>query len=80
MLVFDGLLIAFSPFLLHDHFHFSFGVFDYGSLYFDVVARNEWVTPKGVFTRPNLVYVAEVEYVTRTHIFEVGNGEDVAWS
>lgn len=80
MLILDSLLVTLSPFFLEDHFHFPFGVFYYGSLYFDVVARNEWVTSEGVFTRPDFMYVTKVEYVTNMDVFEVRNGEDVAWS
>lgn len=50
MLILDGLLVSFSPFLLKDYFHFPFGVLYHGSLHFDVVTRKEWVTSKGVFT------------------------------
>ena len=50
MLVLDGFLVSLSPFLLEDHFHLPLGVLYHGSLHFDVVARKEWVTSKGVFT------------------------------
>lgn len=50
MFILDGLLVALSPFLLEDHFHLPFSVLYYGGFHFDVVARNERVTSKGILT------------------------------